>query len=151
MYFKCNSYFPTLNLDFSNFDLWYLLTFSISTCQQLWSLVWVSLTALFSKPSSSFTPKLRSVSGLVKESRLRPVEMGQYGVYICIYIYIYIRPNRDVRRPDSTAFWAVFSLRGRRQIFFWISRSICFLRFQPIKCIRLKSIWRANFEHSGLH
>ena len=35
-----------------------------------------------------------------------------------LYIYIYLRPNRDVRRPDSTAFWAVFSLRGRRQIFF---------------------------------
>ena len=58
--------------------------------------------------------------------------------------YIILRPNRDVRRPDSRAFWAVFSLRGRRQIFFWISRSIFFLRFQPIKCIRLKSIWRAN-------
>ena len=34
------------------------------------------------------------------------------------YIYIYIRPNRDVRRPDSTAFWAVFSLPVRRQFFF---------------------------------
>ena len=35
-----------------------------------------------------------------------------------ISILIYIRPNRDVRRPDSTAFWAVVSLRVRRQIFF---------------------------------
>ena len=84
-----------------------------------------------------------------------------YILYIYIYIYQLYIYYIDIYKlyaqtgtfadPTVQRFELFFPFEAGVRFFFWISRSICFLRFQPIKCIRLKSIWRANFEHSGLH
>ena len=72
-------------------------------------------------------------------------------IYIYIYYIIYIsiihilyryinytpKPGRSPTRQYSVLS-CFFPSRPASDFFFWISRSICFLRFQPIKCIRLK-------------
>ena len=58
-----------------------------------------------------------------------------------IYIYAQTGTFAD---PTVRRFELFFPFEAGVRFFREISRSIFFLRFQPIKCIRLKSIWRAN-------
>ena len=61
----------------------------------------------------------------------------------CLYIYIYAQTG-TFADPTVRRFELFFPFEAGVRFFREISRSIFFLRFQPIKCIRLKSIWRAN-------
>ena len=60
-----------------------------------------------------------------------------------VYIYIYAQTG-TFADPTVRRFELFFPFEAGVRFFREISRSIFFLRFQPIKCIRLKSIWRAN-------
>ena len=67
----------------------------------------------------------------------------QVNIYIYIYLYIYTpKPGRAPTRQYSVL--SCFFPSRPASDFFGISRSVFFLRFQPIKCIRLKSISKAN-------